>query len=204
MPKLVTLTICACIFLFRNAYASAPPDITDEEIALLPTYCPYTQSFKPGITMGAKNHPKSEAWLRTVGPGFWSLHHYCWALVQIRRAESPKMPSEIRKGTHQAAIGNIDFVIRNSPGDLVLLPELYTWIGRLELKLKRPELAQQAFNKAKSIKGDYWPAYFHWAEYLHSTNKNREALQTTIDGLSNSPNAKSLIELRKTLESIRR
>jgi tetratricopeptide (TPR) repeat protein len=200
MPKLVTLAICAFLVLYGTAYASAPPDITSEEVALLPTYCPYTQSFKPGISMGANNHPKAQAWLNTIGPSFWHLHHYCWALIQINRAEKLSTPEQLKNGYRKSAIGNMDYVIRNSPADLVLLPEIYTWIGRMELKLKQPEQARNSFEKAKSSKVDYWPAYYHWAEHLYSTNDHTEALRITIDGLSHAPKSKPLIKLLEVLE----
>lgn len=200
MSKITKLIYYIFFFLLDFANASEPINITTEEIALLPKYCPYTQGSKPGITVGAKNHPQSEAWLNTIGPGFWHLHHYCWALVQIRRADKSTTPDQLRNGYRQSAIGNMEYVIRNSPGDLVLLPEIYTWIGRLELRQKRPERAQQYFEKAKSLKIDYWPAYYHWAEHLFSMNNNKEALKITLDGLVQSPSSKPLLELRSKLE----
>ena len=198
----VVLVIClvALTLLAPNrAQAGAPSEITDSEVALLPKYCPYTQSFKYGIRAAMQNSPQTENWLQTVGPGFWHLHHYCWALIQIQRSERSTTPRELRKGYRGAALDNLRYVVKNSPPNLVLLPEIFTWIGRMELLLDRPAMAHEAFAKAWETKNDYWPPYFHWAEHLLDKGQRAEATAVARSGLEHAPETKPLIELLKRL-----
>jgi hypothetical protein len=197
--KIYLYGLCLSIVVATSAWASAPNDITDNEIALLPKYCPYTQSFKSGIGAGMKNTPQAEAWLNTVGPGFWHLHHYCWARIDIQRSERRNIPSTERRGYREAALGNLWYVVKNSPDDLILLPEIFTWIGRVELTLDHPAKAQEAFAHAWTLKEDYWPPYYHWGEYLLSKGKKPEATSVAKSGLEHSPDAKPLNELLKRL-----
>ena len=173
--------------------ADKPARITDAEMALLPPYCVDTQTFKyGGETNPSPNAPK---WVALMGRAFWSMHHYCWALINLSRAQKPSMPENLRQATRQYAIDDMMFVIENSPPDFVVLPEIYTKIGETFLLLKRPAEARIAFEKARSLKADYWPPYFQWAEYLRQTGKKAEARDVAAEGLSYSPDSKSLQRL---------
>lgn len=194
---LISLTTTTSISL-----AAAPKDITQKEVELLPSYCPYTQSFKFGIKYGMDNHPLATRWSNTIGPGFMHLHHYCWALIEMHRASKATTPDETKRALRISAIDNLWYVVNNSPNDLVLLPEIYTWIGKAEISIGRPEQAHIAFEKSRNIKPDYWPAYYHWGEYLLSKNKLSEAITITQKGLRKSPDSKPLQELLKTLNKV--
>lgn len=185
--------------LSTTSIAGRPPNITPEEIALLPNYCPYTQGFQYGIKLGMNNHPMAERWHGTIGPAFMDLHHYCWALIELQRASKRSTPDEIKKGLRLSALGNLWYVINKGHNDLALLPEIYTWIGRTELQLERPTQADTAFKKAREIKPNYWPAYYHWGEHLFSNKNNTEARHIVIEGLKHSPTAKPLQELLRKL-----
>lgn len=174
--------------------------ITTNEMSLLPNYCQYTQGSQYGISVGGNNHPQAVAWQNTIGPGFIHLHHYCWGLAELQRAARRTTPTNQKKTLLNSAIGNFWYVIKNSPKDLVLLPEIYTNIGKTELQLNQPEKADEAFSKARDAKNDYWPPYYHWAEYLQSKGRKKEALAIVNQGIEHSPNAKALIELKKNLK----
>lgn len=186
-----------------SSIAGAPPNITQEELALLPKYCSYTQGFQYGIKLGGDNHPAAQQWSATIGPTFMHLHHYCWALVELNRAHRSNTPAVTRSGLRNSALGNLWYVVERSENDFVLLPEIYTWIGKTELLLNQPLKASAAFEKSRSQKPDYWPAYYHWAEYLYSKGKNKEALNITNEGIKHSPESKALIELQNKLANNR-
>lgn len=170
-------------------------DITKEEWALLPAYCPHTLPYK-GYTPEnrAKWEPLMGGW-----KNFSAMHHYCWALIQYRRAERPSVPSAQKQGLRSMALGDFLYVIKHTDENFVLLPELLTWIGRTQLLLDRPNDADQSFARARSIKPDYWPAYSHWAEYLLRTSRRNDALSIVKDGLQHAPTAKTLQELFRVL-----
>lgn len=181
-----------------GAFAGKPANVTDSEMALLPQYCPDTQLFKYGDAT-YNTSPNAPKWVGLMGNGFWSMHHYCWALINLARAQKPSIPANVRQETREYAIEDMNYVIQNTPPDFVILPEIYTKIGEVLLSLKRPQEAGGAFAKARSLRVNYWPPYFQWAEYLRSVGKKAEARQLVEEGLSYSPTAKTLRNLLVTL-----
>jgi tetratricopeptide (TPR) repeat protein len=103
------------------------------------------------------------------------------------------------RGLWEAALKDYQYVIDHVPKDFILLPEVYTRRGEVELLLGQPNRALESFSHARHLKPDYWPAYSHWAEFLMKAGKRPEALNVVIAGLEYSPRAKVLLELFKIL-----
>lgn len=190
---LLFTTIIGDTALAQVAYRD---NITDAEYGLLPRYCPYTQSLKHFTSISA---PSFKRWERVMGSAFNHMHHYCWAHVALLRSERALTPQNKKMEYRFAALNDFYYVIRNSPADFSLLPEIYTWVGRTEILVKHEDKAQDAFFKAQSIKPDYWPAYSHWAEYLHANGDKSGALDVVINGLQHSPKSSVLRELLRIL-----
>lgn len=185
--------------LATGAYAGKPTNITDAEMALLPRYCADTQTFGYGGAGSPNMSPNAPRWVGLMGNGFWAMHHYCWALINLARAQKPSMPANVRQATREYAIDDMKFVIENTTADFIMLPEIYTKVGEVQLLLKLAPEARDAFAKARSLKPDYWPPYFHWAEYLRQVGQKPQAREVVEEGLSYSPNAKQLQNLLVTL-----
>jgi len=195
-PFLTKRTICLLVLLsiaIATGTSQAKPigldNISDAEMRVLPRYCPDTQGFKYGY----KESPNSRRWERMMGKAFWHLHHYCWSLIQMNRSNRSGTPRHMRLSLREAALGGYLYVINNSPDDFILLPEIFTRKGEVELLLKKISDANQSFARARKMKPDYWPAYSHWAEYLINNNKRSDALAIVKSGLAHSPSAKVLI-----------
>lgn len=172
---------------------AAPADITEAEMNLLPKYCPYTQTFKNGSPSYAPS-PKARYWVAQMGGTFWAMHHYCWAQINMIRSRKAGVPAHERRQMWESARGDYLYVIENAAPDFILLPEIYTRIGEVELLLSQPDKAKNAFSHARQLKPDYWPAYSHWAEFLMKIGRKPEALKVVASGLQYSPNAKVLLE----------
>jgi tetratricopeptide (TPR) repeat protein len=202
--KRINAAFITLVLLTWGRLAFAQPElITNAEIAMLPAYCPDTQTFgHGGQHWGGQSYnwsPNAPKWVDLMGQGFWAMHHYCWALIRLRRAERPGTLPVIQKGHRQAALGDLKFVIENSPPDFVMLPEVYTKVGEVQLLLGNYADADLAFTKARSLKPDYWPAYFQWAQYLRQRGQKAKARDLVQEGLLHAPNAKPLKELLSTL-----
>ncbi len=175
------------VLIATSSSASANPEnITDAEMALLPRYCPYTQSFSKH---GA---PEVSRWVNAMGKDFTHMHHYCWGLIHLGRSERATLSSAKRRSDREEAILNFRYVIKTVSADFILLPEVLTRLGRTYLLNHEPTKGEQSFAKARALKLDYWPAYFHWAEYLLSVGQKSEALEIIKSGLQHSPDAKPL------------
>lgn len=181
------------------AAASKPANITQGEVALLPPYCIDTMGFGYGDAYH-NTSPRAGHWVAMLGAkSFWSLHHYCWALVDLRRAKLPAQKMEVRRGTLERAYGNCVYVLEHGARDLILLPEIYTRMGEISLLLGNIGAASEAYGRARELKPDYWPAYSQWASVLIKTGQKAAALELVRAGLAQAPDAEALREQYRQL-----
>ena len=191
--QLLSLAFVSCALLSGGYVAAKPADITESEMKLLPRYCPDTQGFGYGDAY-SRTSPRAGYWVSLMGPTFWNMHHYCWAEISMNRSRKARLSPMTRRGLWESARNDYGYVIQNSPPDFILLPEIYTKIGQVEMLLDRPNKADEAFSRARHLKPDYWPAYSHWAEFLIQNRKLTEAMEIVQEGLKNAPQSKVLGE----------
>ena len=177
-----------------TANAGKPVNITNDELALLPAYCMDVQTIKYGDAY-FNTSPNAAKWVALMGKGFWHMHHYCWALINLARVQKPAVNSYIRQSMREYAIGDMEYVIENTTDDFIMLPEIYTKMGEVLLSLKRAPEAFKVFSKARSLKPDYWPPYFYWGQHLLQTGQKAQARELVEEGLSYAPQAKLLRNL---------
>lgn len=171
-----------------------PQDVTAAEMKLLPRYCPDTEAYNPD-----RSSVRYQYWLSLLGNSFKGLHHYCWAQITMMRSQKVGISRQARQAMWESARGDYGYVLKTSTPDFVLLPEIYTRVGEVELLLAHPDKASEAFARARQLKPDYWPAYSHWAEFLISIGRRPEALKVVVSGLAQSPDAKVLLEQFRVL-----
>ncbi len=186
------------IVMGDTAIAGKPDDITESEMQLLPRYCADTMGFKYGDAY-SNTSPRAAHWVALMGKDFWAMHHYCWAQINMGRSMRAGVSAQTRKGLWESARGDYMYVIKQAAQNFVMLPELYTRLGEVELLLAKPDRANLAFAKARILKPDYWPAYSKWADFLIKIGKRAEALKIVSLGLEQSPDAKVLLEQYRIL-----
>ena len=170
---------------------SAPENITDGELALMPPYCQDVQAIRWG-NASFNPSPRAAYWVSLMGQTFWALHHYCWGLIHVRRSEAPGLPPVLRTGMLNTAINDYFYVINNGPRDFVLAPEIYLRIGEARLSLGQIGLAHDAFRIARELKPDYWPAYTRWIDHLMRTDQKAAAREMAAEGLRAAPGSQEL------------
>lgn len=192
-PAKLTCLVLGLSSMIMPGLSQASWKGTANDLKLLPRYCKDTMSFP-------ENYQARQAyWVNVMGKTFQHMHHYCWALNEIQRSQRANIDRQARIGLWQEAANNYEYVIKNAEPDFVLLPEIYTRLGEVELLRNLPAKANQAFSMARELKPDYWPAYSRWAEYLMRNSQRAEALRIVTSGLQYSPDAKILRELFQTL-----
>jgi len=198
LPKVFVrfLIVIGLVAWTSFTYARKPKDIEESEMQLIPAYCPDTMGFQYGDAY-TRTSPRASHWVALMGDSFWHMHHYCWGMINLNRARRAGVPAQAKRGLLEEVRGDFQYVTNNSPKNFVMLPEVYTRLGEVELMLQQPNRALIAFQRAAQQKPDYWPAYSHWAEYLIRVGKRQEALKTIIAGLAYSPESKVLLELFK-------
>jgi tetratricopeptide (TPR) repeat protein len=170
---------------------STPNGVTWGELALLPDYCADAM----GILYGDQYYnpsPRAPHWVALMGQGFWAIHHYCYALAHVRRAEEAGVSDQQRKFIYGRAIKDYLYTLNNSAPDMVLVPEILVHLGDAYLKVGEVGNADAAFAKARRIKPDYWPAYSRWVDVLIKLKLKKDAYALVRQGLAHAPDSEVL------------
>src|SRR6478752_5098582 len=113
MKRSCAVAVLSSFLASAGALAQMPENITDLEVSLLPGYCRDTWGFGRGSWCA---DPK---WVAIMGQGFMAMHHYCWALIKLRRVEKPGVPPVVQQGARENALGDLYYVVKNSQRDFV-------------------------------------------------------------------------------------
>lgn len=168
------LAIVGLVLFLRPAMADRPPDVTQEEIAMLPPWCLVTQTF----TIGELRHRQYQAQVARYGESWTHMHHFCWAMLdsnRLYRANTGKPP---QYANYTRAVGNIDYVLaatRDNPA-FIWRPDLYTHRAKL---LRRANKINDALQTAEAFIKE-WPqipdGYVLIADLLTGASRRNEAL----------------------------
>lgn len=180
------------------ACAVKPQNVTEGEIALLPEYCIDTEAFIYGSVGNPGQSPRAPMWVERMGPTFRAMHHYCWGLVNLNRLRAGRIGGDRRYAAKQI-VDEYFYVLRLATPDFIMLPELWTRVGEAALIAEDYGQALDAYEKARRIKPDYWPAYTQWADFLIQFGKKNDAKALVRNGLQYAPDAKPLIDLYRKL-----
>ena len=194
-PNILRFTILQFILGFAASSCSAfkPSNVTIGEIALLPPYCADTEAFNYGPNGSPRMSPRAPSWVAMMGPSFWAMHHYCWALVNLNRMQFGRLEVGVDKKLYaKYLVEEYMYVIRNASPDFILLPEVWVRIGEASILSGAIVDAKEAYSMARKIKPDYVPAYSQWAEFLFKSGKYEEAKQLVQEGLGKVRNSKRL------------
>jgi hypothetical protein len=190
---LLRMVLSLSLLSMSQTGMAAPENITDAEMKLIPAYCRDAQTFGYGDATH-NTSPRAGHWVALMGKTFWAIHHYCWAQISMSRSRRAGIPAYVRRGLWESARGDYRYVIANSTPDFILLPEIYTRIGDVELLLNNVVAADEAFGQARKAKPEYWPSYSHWAEFLMKNGRRPEAMKMVTAGLEQAPGTKALLE----------
>ncbi len=192
----------ACGLIFPAAVLAAPENITPGEMAVIPAYCPHTQTFAQGTYSVGIPTAAQKPWADLLGSGFWHLHHYCWALIDSYRAKTAGLSADQRKHLYTIAVADSYYVIKNSPPDFILLPEIYFRVGQFYVELNEPWHAIDHFQKSRELKPDYWPAYQGLSQVNERLGRRAVAVEALKAGLAQVPEQPDLLSaLRKLSEA---
>lgn len=157
------------------------------ELSLLPAFCSDTQG-----SAGYEGEP-GDRWRALMGDAFKHMHHYCRGLRDVNYARMlAGLTSQQRSFLWERSVGEFLYIVSNSPTDLVLLPEVYVRIGESTLELGRLSEAQAAFEQARRLKPQYWPAYTIWADHLVAMKQQQAARGVLEEGLRHAPSSEEI------------
>ena len=190
------LAACLLSLLASTASAQSPENITDGELELVPIYCKDVMGIRYGDG-NSNTSPRAAHWVSLMGKGFWAMHHYCWARINMRRIYAPGSPPATRIGRLGGVHADLFYVIKNTGRDFVMLPEIYSTLAEVELLRKSPAAAFDYVETARKLKPGYASPYRIWGNHLAATGKTSEARQFVKTGLEFNPASPELRELYK-------
>ncbi|WP_165794748.1 tetratricopeptide repeat protein [Kinneretia aquatilis] len=185
--RVLMVATLLCLTLQAPAHSAEQGNFTAGEIALLPDFCQDRLNYP----VYSFSHPKWAYWGARMGETFKHVHHYCWALVSLRRA-SMTPNKEKRAHLVTTALNDLEYVINNASADFRLKPEVYARIGDAALQLENFSKAFDAYDNARQIKPGYPPAYTGWAEVLVKAGQKDAARELIEEGLRHAPDAPEL------------
>jgi tetratricopeptide (TPR) repeat protein len=168
--------ILAFICVFFSCPLSANWEAPPAEAAFLPKYCKVSSEIQRE---------------KIYGPGFQHAHHYCAALVALIRAARTIDPNE-RQVILSPVLGDLEYVIKNSPKNFVLLPEVLVKRGDVLTDFKRGAEAARDYYQAIQLKPDYAPAYSRLSDFYKRNGKIDEAKKVLNVGIKAAPKSKIL------------
>jgi hypothetical protein len=184
---------CSGVCAQEDRLPTEPNFFTWGELALLPEFCRDTQGVLYQVRGNGRDSPRAPHWLSLMGPDFWHMHHYCYALAYMMRAQDASLSPIQKKYLYQKAMGDYNYVIKNAQPTMALMPEVHYKVGEAQLLMDNVGAASAAFATSRRLKPDYWPAYTRWADLLAGLKKYNDALELVREGLRHAPESKELL-----------
>lgn len=196
------LLASTCLALGLTQACAQVANLTDGELALTPAFCQDVQTVN-GWSQFSRPSPRSPHWLSLMGPTFWGMHHYCWAMVHLQRAERAGTTPQFRSWAIREAIADFYYVVRVAPADFILLPEIYYRVGEAHLMLGEYGAALGEFQKSRNAKPGYWPPYLAEANLMLKSGKKKEAVAVLEKGLAEIPAEPNLVAALQRVNGVR-
>lgn len=177
------------ILALTSGIALADQKVTQEDLKLLPPVCKGTQLIRE---VSGDKTPFGE-YKRIYGDDFMHLHHYCWALnTQNKYHKNPT--SVYWRGMLPYAIGDLDYVIKNSSPTFVFLPDVYLAKARIYSLQKQNGQAIAAAHKAIETKPDSVRAYTFTSDLYENLGNKANAIKTLESALDHVPDSKPILK----------
>ena len=195
----VASTVCLAAGESIPGYPDAIEAFDPREIAMLPGYCKYTQTYR-GKIPGGNNPAEIERWTEVMGDIFNAMHHYCNGLMRTNRALLLAREPQVKRFNLSASINEFDYVIDRAPQDFSLLPEILTKKGENLLRLGNKR-GIESLQRAIELNKTYWPPYAALADYYKQAGLPGDARQVLERGLAAAPGSKALTRRLNDLKS---
>lgn len=192
------MTVAICLIMVGTSMSAStslgarkdPNGVTWGELQLLPEYCRDAN----GIVWGDASFnpsPNAGRWVAMMGEDFWHIHHYCYALANLRRAELETNPTK-KRFVLGRVLGDYVYMIKNASPSLIVMPEILVRTGDVHRQLGNTGDALMAYQSAMDIKRDYWPAYSRAATIFAEAKSKARVLEILERGLIQVPGSKEL------------
>jgi len=183
MKRLGSIAAVLLAVVCGPAQAERYTQIPDSEIAKLPHYC--------WVRIKELNSPEYHQLEAVMGPDLIHTHHYCVALVYIKRyyAARDKMA---RASSLRDARNNLVYLIQQASPSYMLVPDAYLSLGEVERLDGKVGKALLNYEKAAKLNPELPRAWGALADISSDLGRQGKALEYATEGLRHNPDATGL------------
>jgi tetratricopeptide (TPR) repeat protein len=170
-------------------------DFSQEEFRTLPRVCLAQQFINEELESPVVPESERKQFDERLGHSFIHYHHYCWALLCVRRAAT----SGGDKFNYDRAVDNLNYVIRNADPSFALMPDVYFQKGYVLERLGEREAAAAEYQNALRAKADYTPASAALVQHYLDLGDVEAARAALEEGLKHAPSSTTLAAKKSAL-----
>ncbi len=197
--KSTWLLVCAALTSGGTLFAQ--DRFSQEELLALPRVCHAQRVINNQLQTKIVPEEERRQWAQRLGEKDYSaFHHYCWALMYLRRAGAANS-AQVRVFNYETAVNNFGFVQQNASPQFPLMPEVNLRKGQTYRLLGQEAAAAREFGDAIRLKPDYSPAYAALVDFYLDMNELAEAERILATGLAHAPQSKILQQKKTELEA---
>ena len=180
------------------ASAQATGAFSQKEYLALPRYCLAQEFLNRHLNRPVVPEAERKEWARRMGDGYRHIHHFCWALMDMRRAAEDPSNKDFH---YRSALADWEYMIRNADPSFPLYPEVWLRKGITERFMGNETEAGFSFREAIRLKPDYTPAYAGLIDVYLALGETEEARAVVEDGLRAVPDSKILADKKAEIEA---
>jgi len=184
----------------RAAPAAAGPhtDFSQEELRTLPHVCLAHQFINEELDTPVVPESERKRVADQFGPVFIHYHHYCWAVLHVRRAEQPGGDSF----SYRVAVDSLNYVILRADPSFALLAEVYFAKGQALERLGEKNGSMIEYRNAVRTKTGHTPAAAALIDSYLEFRDVKAARAALEEALKHDPESETLAEKKAAIAQL--
>lgn len=168
---------------------------SQEELRTLPRVCLAQRFINEGLESPVVPERERRQLSEKLGHSFIHYHHYCWALLYLRRAAKPGG----ERFDYKRAVDNLNYVIRHADPSFALLPHVYFRKGNVLERLGDRKAAVMEYQNAVRAKAGFTPASAALVRNYLRLGDLEAARAALKEGLDHDPRSTTLAAKKSAL-----
>lgn len=170
-------------------------DFSQAELRTLPRLCLAQRFVNDDLESPAVPEPERQRVLEKLGPSFIHYHHYCWALLYMRRAARAS-----DKFFYEQAVDNLNYVIVRAEPTFRPLPGMYFKRGNVLKRLGKRKAAEEEYRNAVRLNPGHTAACAALVQSYLDQGDFEAARAALAQGLKYAPRSKTLAAKKTDLD----
>jgi tetratricopeptide (TPR) repeat protein len=193
---LAALWLVALLGSGERADGGRYTDFSQAELRTLPRPCLAQRFINDELDSPAVSERRRAELAAKLGRSFHHYHHYCWALLYMRRAARPGGD----EFNYRQAVDNLNYVIARAEPGFRLLAGVYFKKGNVLERLGERQAAAEEYRNALRVDPGHAAACVALAQSYLDRGDDQAARAALAEGLKHAPGSKTLAAKQADLE----